>query len=79
MVTRHNEYHGIHFRATHGTTQGGLTYSTLFNFVVDNVVWNWLSVTVENDMNICDGLVHVVGHSMGFLYVDDGIIGSRVL
>ena len=44
---------------------------------VDNVVWNCLSMTVEDDTIILDGMVHAVGRSMGVFYADDGLIGSR--
>ena len=39
------------------------------------MVWNWISMTVEDDAVIHDGLVHVVGWSIGVLYSDDGPIG----
>ena len=54
---------------------GGMTSLTLFNVVVDNVVHNWLSMKVEDDMVIHDGLVHAVVRSMGVFYADDGLIG----
>ena len=38
LVTQQNRYHGPQFRATCGTTKGGLTSPTLFNVRVDNVV-----------------------------------------
>ena len=77
VVTRENWYHGPQFRATRGTTQGGLKLLTLFNVVVDNVVRHWLSMTVEDDTVIHDGMVHAVGWSMGVFYRDDGPIGLR--
>ena len=77
VVTRGNWYHGPQFRATRGTTQGGLKLLTLFNVVVDNVVRHWLSMTVEDDTVIHDGMVHAVGWSMGVFYGDDGPIGLR--
>ena len=64
-VTQHNGYHVTQFMATYGTTQGGLTSPELFNVVVENVVRNWPSVTVDDDAVIHDGLVHAVGRSMG--------------
>ena len=77
MVTRQNGYHGPQFRVTCGTTQGGLTPPTLFNVSVDNVVHNWLSMTVYDEAVIHDSLVHAVGRSMEVVYEDDGPIGSR--
>ena len=75
VVTRKNGDHGPQFRATCGTTQGGLTFTTLFNVAVDNVVRNWLSITVEDDMIINYGMVHVVIWSMGVFYAENGLIG----
>ena len=50
---------------------------TIFKVAVDNVVRNCLSMTVEDDEIILDGMVHAVGRSMGVFYADDGLIGSR--
>ena len=47
VVTRKNGYHVPQFRATHGTTQGGLTFLTLYNVTVDNVVRYCLYMTLE--------------------------------
>ena len=47
VVTGKNRYHGPHLQATRGTTQGGFIFPTLFNIVVENVVWNWLALAVE--------------------------------
>ena len=79
VATRKNGYQIPQFRATRGTTQGGLTSTTLFNVAVDNMVRHWLSMTVEDDVVIFKGLVHAVGRSMGVLYADNGLLGSRGL
>ena len=79
MVNRKNGYHGPQFRATRGTTQGGLTSPKIFNVAVDNVVRNWLSMTVEYEAVIHDGLVHAVEMSIGVFYADNGLIGSSDL
>ena len=79
VVTRKNGDHGPQFRSTCGTTQGGLTYSTLFNVAVDNMVQNWMSVTVEEDAVIHNGLRRAVGKIMGVFYTDNGLIGSQDL
>ena len=42
-----NGYHGPQFRATPGTTHGVLTFPTLFNVVVENLVRRWMYMTVE--------------------------------
>ena len=50
VVTHKNGYHGLKLQVTRGTTQGGLTSSTLFNMVFNNVLHNWLSITVEDKL-----------------------------
>ena len=77
VVTWKNGYHGPHFRATSVTIQGGLTSPSLFNILVDNVVRNCLSMKVEDEAVINDGLGHAVGQIMGVFYTYDGIIGLR--
>ena len=47
-IPRQNGFHGPALLATRGTTQGGLVSPTLFNVVVDNVIRNWLAMTVED-------------------------------
>ena len=66
VVTQKNGYHGTQFRATCGTTHGFLTFPTLFNVAVDNLVRHWLYMTVEDDALIIDGLGHAVGRSAGY-------------
>ena len=70
MVNRKNRYNGPKFRATRGTIQGGLVYPSLFNVTVNGVVRNWLSLEVEDRAVIQDVLVHVVGQSLVFFYVN---------
>ena len=41
---------------------------------VESVVWHWLSLTVEDEYSIHDGLRLSVGRSMGMFYADDGFI-----
>ena len=76
VIIQQNGYHGLHFRATRITTQGGMTFPTLFNMAVDSVVWYWLSMIVKYEAVIHDGMGHAVGRSLGLFYMGDGIIGS---
>ena len=48
----------------------------LFNVYVDSVVRNWLSVIVEDRPVVHDGLVHMVGQSLGLFYKNYGLLGS---
>ena len=74
VVTRQNGHPVHQFRATHGTTKGGMIYLTLYNVVEDNVVWNCLSMTVDDDNVICNRMGHAVVQIVGVLYKDDGLI-----
>ena len=49
--------------------------SKLFNVAVENVVWHWLSMAMEDDAFIHDGMRHTVGRIMGV----DGLIGWQDL
>ena len=42
VVTRHKSYHDPQFRATQGTTQGGLVSPIVLNVAVDRLVRHWL-------------------------------------
>ena len=68
MVNRQNRYNTPQFRVTGGTKKGGLTSPTLFKGAVDNVVRHWLSMTVDDDAVIRDGMGNAVGQSMGVFY-----------
>ena len=43
---------------------------------VDSVARYWISLIVEDESSIHDGLRMAVGRIMGMFYADDGIIGS---
>ena len=49
----------------------------LFNVVVENVIWTWLAMKVEDQKLAHNGLVAAVGLCMGFFYTNDDMIGSR--
>ena len=44
---------------------------------VANVVWNWLSMTVEDGTVTQYGMVHVTRRTTGVFYADDGLIGLK--
>ena len=46
---------------------------------VDSVICHWLSLKMEDNFAIHDGLGMAVGRSMGLLCADDGLIGSQDL
>ena len=57
--------------------QGGLISPTIFNVVVDIVIRTWLAMTVEDQRVSHDGLEVNFRRCLGFLYANDGIVGSR--
>ena len=71
LVTRHNRYHGPNFKATWGTTQGGLISTTLSNMVVDNVVQTCLAMTVKYQVVAQEGLGLDVGRCLVVFYADN--------
>ena len=77
FVTRQNGYHGFHFKATRGNTQGGIVSPTIFNLIVDNVVRKWLALMVEDQLVAQDGLGLAVGRCLVLLKTNDGMMGSR--
>ena len=79
VVTSQNGYLGPHFKATQRNTQGGLISTTLSNLIFKNVVWNWLAMTVEDQLVAYNGMGLAVGRCMGLLYADDGVVGSQDL
>ena len=61
------------------TTQGGITSPKIFNVVVGSVVCHCLSLMVEYEAVIQEGLGHVVGRSLFFFNEYYGLLGSRFL
>ena len=79
VVPRQNGFHGPIFPATKGTTQGGLVSTTLFNVMVDNVIKNWMAMTVEERRVAHDGMGETVGRCLEVFYAENGMVGSRDL
>ena len=75
VVIYQNRYHTLDFKENQGTTQGGLISLTLFNLIVDNVVRNWLSLVVEDQLVSQEVLVLVVGRCLGLFFVYNGVVG----
>ena len=77
LVPIHNGYRGPVFPSTPGTTQGSLISMTLFNVVVENIIWTWLAMTVEGQKVAHNGMVEAVVLCLGFFYANDSMVGSR--
>ena len=76
VVIRQNCYYGPNFTSNQGTIQGGLITPTLFNVVVDNVVWTWLEITAEYQAVAQEGLDLNVGRCLGVFYAYKIMIGE---
>ena len=45
--------------------------------LIDDVVWMWLKMTVDDQMVAQEGLGINVGRYLGFFYSDNSMIGAR--
>ena len=50
--------------------------TTLLNLIVENVVSNWIAMTVEDRLVAQEGLGLTVGRCMGLFYAEDNVVGS---
>ena len=77
-VAKCGKYHGETFVSYCGATQGGVVSSTLFNVLVDAVVWKWLADVMKNMTSANTGLQgDNVGCMSSLFYTDDGLNGSK--
>ena len=77
FVTHKNGYHVLHFKSTQGTTQGRLISPTLFNLIVNNVVRNWITMTVDDQLVTHEESVIAVGRCLVLFYAENDVVGSR--
>ena len=56
VTTLQNGCHVLYFKEIRGPTQGVIISPTLI-LIVDNLVWNWRALTVEEQLVTMDGLV----------------------
>ena len=61
VITRQNGYHGPKFKATRGTTQVEVIPLTLFNVLVDNLIWMCMAFTFKYQTVVLEGLGLNVG------------------
>ena len=77
VVSPQNGYHVPHFKENWGAIQGRLIFPNLFNFIFENVVRNWLVLTVEDQLVALEGLRLAVGRCLGLFYAENGVVGLR--
>ena len=77
VFTHQSGYHGQHFKATMVTNKGELILSTLFIIIVDNVVRNWIALTVEDQLVAQEVLGLELGRCIKISYTDNGVVGLR--
>ena len=73
MAARAGGYYGAAFKGARGVTQGDPLSPTIFNVVVDAVVWHWLEglKTAKEEKGAKEG-----GHFSAVFYADDGMVGA---
>ena len=49
---------------------------TLFNIILDNVVQNWIALTVEDKLVAHEGMGITAGQCFGLFYAENGMVGS---
>ena len=76
-MTRQNGFHGPALPTAWGTTQVNLVSTTIFNVIVENVIWTWLVMTVEDHRVAHNSMGESVGRWLGVFYDNDGMVGSR--
>ncbi len=77
MVCRAAGYYGTAFKASHSVTQGGPLSATLFNIVVDAVVWEWMrQLEQDGDYNE-EQAAELTATFFTIFYVDDAYLASR--
>ena len=76
IVPRQAGYYGPVFTATGGTTQCGLFSPALFNIQIDSVIRHWLTLVIDDNGTIQDGLGETVASKLSLFYADDGLVAS---
>ena len=75
MVSRVGSYYGTPFKVHCGVTQGIPLSTTIFNMVVDVVIFHWVILVAREEAGP-DGFVQEVQCLVAFLYTNDGLIAS---
>ena len=82
MVTRARGYYGTPFKGVLGVTQGGLLYPTIFNVVLDVVLWHLVAIVASMEEAVVPGAAVTEGsgrevqHLSAYIYTDNGLLAS---
>jgi hypothetical protein len=74
MVCRAAGYYGAAFKASRGVTQGGPLSATLFNIVVDAVVWEWMRQLEQDGDYNGEQAAELTATFFAIFYVDDAYL-----
>ena len=75
MIARAGGYYGNSFKIFRGVTQGDPLSPTIFNMVVDSVVWLWLYYMVDRS-GWKGGHGREGRHQNSLFYAYDGMVAS---
>ena len=75
MVDRAGLYYGTLLKGCLGFTQGGLLSPTIFNMVIDAMIWHWFAL-ISGEEAGPEGFRQAVQCLATFLYVYVGILSS---
>ena len=73
MVTRDGRYYGIPFKGNQRVTNGDPGPPTIFNMVVDAVIFRWFTLVVGGKSGL-DGFGGAVQWLAEFFYIDGGLL-----
>ena len=75
MVDRDGGYFGTPFKGFWGFTQGDPLSSTIFNVVLDAVIWKWMTVVAEKE-SVSKAFGREVQGMTPFIYVENLLLTS---
>ena len=75
MLAKAGRYFGHQFKGYRGVTQGKPLSPTIFNVVVDAVIYHWLTVVMPSEAGM-GGLGMIIIDLMAYLYATNGLVES---
>ena len=78
MVAKMGHYHGTPFKGHQGFTHGDPLSRTIFNMVVDAVIFYWVTL-VAGEESVTDSFEQVFKWLAAFFYVNDDLLKGGVM